>query len=189
MDQFPSPSVRLGPLTCLLPAPSPLAGRHGTLRFLTREDLLRSSSPISHFQDGKAGQRGKETCPRAPSRCLGTLEVAPSPPPSRPTFLCHLDHTPPPPPSSLGLLQFLTSSLHPASSPAQACLSPHLSPGLLSHCCLGFLLPAPEARGVSPPSLWPMLSSLSWALPSCPGAPPGMGLPLPFHLLLSSKRG
>lgn len=113
MDQFPSPSVRLGPLTCLLPAPSPLAGRHGTLRFLTREDLLRSSSPISHFQDGKAGQRGKETCPRAPSRCLGTLEVAPSPPPSRPTFLCHLDYTPPTPTLITGaapVSQFLSPS-------------------------------------------------------------------------------
>ena len=82
-----------------------------------------------------------------------------------------------------GLLQFLTSSLHPAPSPAQACLSPHLSPGLLSHCCLVFLLPAPGARGVSPPSLWPVLSSLSWALPACPGAPPELGLPLSFRLL------
>lgn len=50
----------------------------------------------------------------------------------------------------IGLLYFLPSSLSPASCPARACLLPHLSPPLLSHCCLGFLLPAPGATGGSP---------------------------------------
>ena len=114
---------------------------------------------------------------------MGTLEVAADWPPCSPILLHHLGHPPPATPLITGLLQFLTSSLHPARSPAQACLSPHLSPGLLSHCCLVFLLPAPGARGVSPPSLWPVLSSLSWALSACPGAAPGLGLPLSFRLL------
>lgn len=77
---------------------------------------------------------------------------------------------------------------HPASNPAQACLSPHLSPPLLSHCSLGFLLPGPGARGGSPPSLWPVLLALCWSLPACAWASSWMGLPFPFHLF-SLPRG
>ena len=134
----------------------PLGSSHGR----TAQDHLVQS----HFQDGKAGQRGKETCPRAPSRCLGTLEVAPSPPPSGPTFLCHLHHTPPTPLHHRGCSSFslplsillpalprpacrLTSPLVCSPIAASAFFSRPLEPGASLHPLFGqcFLLsPGPS---------------------------------------------
>lgn len=184
VDQLPPfPIISLVPLTCLLPAAplllasmEPLGSSHERPLKTILSDLL-----LSRWEDRPERERD---LPRGtPASPQGTLEVAAGWPPCSPMLLHRLGCPPPATRLITGLLQFLTSSLHPAPSPAQACLSPHLSPGLLSHCCLVFLLPGPGARGVSPPSLWPVLSSLSWALPACPGAPSGLGLPLSFRLL------
>lgn len=175
-----SPPVGLGATQWSTPRPLPSHWQAWSPEIPQMMDLSRSSSPTFHFSDGEASQRGKGTCPRAPSRSLGTLELAPGPTAS---VLCHLTHALATPPSPLRLLQFLAFSPHPASSSAQACLLPHLSPHLLSHCCLCFLLPAPEARGGSPPSLWPLLSLL--VLPSLSWGSSWGGLPLLFHFLLT----
>lgn len=134
----------------------------------------------------RTGPKGKGTyfrVPEATERCLPACLPVPLPSfaPGAPT-----------PPAELGLLQVLTSFPHPASSPAQACLSPHLSPPLLFHCCLtlAFFSPAPGARGGTPPSLWPMLSSLSRCFPTCSlgFSQDRTSLPLALHQLFSPER-
>lgn len=145
------------------------------LWFLRWLDLQRSSSSTICQMERQA-REGKELAQghQHVSRTLKAASVLP-----RPSFVISLAHCP----SLLpGLLQFLTSSPRPASSSAWACLQPHLSPHLLSHCCLCFLLPAPGARGGSPPVSGQCF--LYWSLPACLGAPPGPGCPFPSAVFL-----
>lgn len=120
---LPFPHHQSGATHLSAPSRSPLAGKHGTLRFLTRETLKTISSNLL-LSRWKTGQRGKETCPGAPQqvpRDSGSRLASCSP-----MLLHRLGHPPLLPTSSLGCSSFLLP-LHPAPSPAQACLSPHLS--------------------------------------------------------------
>lgn len=140
----------------------------------------------SYFPDGEAGQRGKGTHPRIPSRSLGTLEPCLACLPSI-SLLCHLTGSPTAPRSSLGLLQFLTSSpilLPTLPRPACRLTSPLLCSPIAASAFFSRALEPGEAPH-------PLFGQCFWlsAGPSqlAPGPPPGWACPSPSTSSLSQE--
>lgn len=135
------------------------------------------------FSIWEACQRGKGTCPRAPSRSLRTLELTPGLPPSCLCSLSSHSHSCHPLPHHWGCSSFSLSLsiLLPVLPRPACCLT---SPLICSPIAASAFSSRPLEPGEAPYPLF-LLSllvplSMSWGYS-------WDGLPLPFHFLLTPR--
>lgn len=156
------------------------------LGFLRGPDLSRSSSSASQFPDEEAGQRGKVTCPRAPSTGPESSFWFPSsgfPPFSlcSLSLLCHLTLLLPLPPRWAAPVSHFLSPVLPPALPGPAW---SLTSSLLcSPIAASAFFSRPLEPGEAPHPLFGQCF-LAGFLPACLGAPPGMGCPFPSTVFL-----